>query len=285
MTTDSTKAPPLIVKSQGATQIKDPMTPNKSRTPKAPKIPKAASSPKTASTPKESKVSNSPQASQAPKISKEPNESKESKEPKEPKEPKELNTPKPSNKPKKPKALKKPKTPKVKNENEMDAAEHHAALAEAPKGSQYKYDPNLTAERCRKHDVRNMSGRFVCSPCKFKKQHTWGSGVICTQLFLSRSNTYRAVFFGQQCKKCDKYGKLELDVGKYVERVLDTFELWRGLREARMPDPHVTTGPHDSRRCYGCQLGICNKRDDDEDDYNYDSDNGKNLRSFVRGRY
>lgn len=256
---------PISYLEKGATQTKDPKTPNAPQAPKTPKTLKAAS------TPKESNAPDAPQASQAPKT------------PKEPKESKEPNTPKSSNKPKKPKTPKKPKKPKAEIEPEIDAAEHHAALAKAPEGNQYKYDPKLTAEGCRKHSVRDMCGRFVCSPCKSKKQHTWGSGVICTELFLSRTNTYRAVFHGQQCKRCNKYGKLELDVEKYVERVLDTFELWRGLRAARTPDPHVTTGPHDSSRCHGCELGICTKSDDDL--YDFSGTNNKYLSSFVRGRY
>lgn len=178
----------------------------------------------------------------------------------------------------------KPKTPKAEIEPKIDAFEYHAALAKAPKGHQYEYDPKLTAEGCRKHDVRNMSGRFVCSPCKSKKQHTWGSGVICTRLFLSRTNTYRAEIYGQKCKRCSKYGKLELDVEKYVAKVLDAFELWRGLREARAPEHHASTGPHESSLCHGCELGYCTKNDDDV--YNYNSNNNnKYLSSFVRGRY
>ncbi|KAH7059182.1 hypothetical protein BKA57DRAFT_444195 [Linnemannia elongata] len=291
MTTDSaetpktSKAPKTPKTPKTASTPKEPTTSQTPKLPKAPKASKTPETPKAASTLKEPNAANAPQASQAPKS---PKELEEAQEP---------NTPKLPNKSKKPRTPKKPKTPKVEIEPEIDAAEHHAALAKAPEGNQYKYDPNLTAEGCRKHATRNMSGRFVCSPCKFKKQHTWGSGVICTELFLSRSNTYRAVICGQQCKRCNKYGKLELDVEKYVERVLDTFALWRGLREARRPDSHVSKGPHDSSRCYGCQRGICNKSDldmynynsDDSESgfglYNYNSNSNKYLSSFVRRIY
>lgn len=154
---------------------------------------------------------------------------------------------------------------------EIEAEKYHAALAEAEGGSHYKYDSKLTAEKCRKHAVRNMGGRFVCSPCKHKKSNTWGSGIICTELYLSRDNsTYRAVLNAQQCKKCNQYGKLELDVSKYVDRVLDTFALWRGLRDARKPDdPHASRGPHDKERCHGCKKGICNKIDIDQSPFGY----------------
>ncbi|KAK3810704.1 MAG: hypothetical protein JOS17DRAFT_763669 [Linnemannia elongata] len=146
---------------------------------------------------------------------------------------------------------------------EIDAAKHHAALIQAEGGSQYEYDPNLTVEECRRSGVRSMSGLFICYACQYLpknngKPHAWSSGKVCTELYLSKDKkTYRAVFNAQQCNECNRYGRFKVNENKYVDKVLDTFDLWTGRREALDSEHHESTGPHDSSRCYGCLKGIC----------------------------
>ncbi|KAK3843129.1 MAG: hypothetical protein J3R72DRAFT_523137 [Linnemannia gamsii] len=146
---------------------------------------------------------------------------------------------------------------------EMDAGgKYHTALANAEGGDQYRYDPKLTVQGCRRYGVRNMSGLFVCYICRPNKPHTWTSGIICTELYLSATNSYRAVFNLQMCQLCNRYARPKVDVDKYVAKVLDTFELWTGQREAYVGDAHhKSTGPHDSSRCRGCLKGICTMSD------------------------
>jgi hypothetical protein len=148
----------------------------------------------------------------------------------------------------------------TKSKTEIDAGgKYHTALANAEGGDQYEYDPTLTKQGCRRHGIRDMKGRFICYVCQ-PKPHVWSSGIICTELFLSDRNTYRAIFNGQKCKLCNRYAKAMVDVDKYVDKVLDTFALWTGQREAYTVDePHKSTGEHDSSRCRGCIKGICTK--------------------------
>ncbi|KAF9286480.1 hypothetical protein BGZ88_009051 [Linnemannia elongata] len=107
---------------------------------------------------------------------------------------------------------------------EIDAAKHHAALTQAEGGSQYEYDPTLTIEECRRYGVRNMSGVFICHACQYRpnnggKPHAWGSGTVCTELYLSKDNkTYRAVFHAQQCNQCNRYARFKLNEKKYVDK-------------------------------------------------------------------
>ncbi|KAG0071538.1 hypothetical protein BGZ90_012213 [Linnemannia elongata] len=107
---------------------------------------------------------------------------------------------------------------------EIDAAKHHAALAQTEGGSQYEYDPTLTIEECRRYGVRNMSGVFICYACQYRpnnsgKPHAWGSGTVCTELYLSKDNkTYRAVFHAQQCNQCNRYARFKLNEKKYVDK-------------------------------------------------------------------
>ncbi|KAF9154328.1 hypothetical protein BG015_001241 [Linnemannia schmuckeri] len=175
------------------------------------------------------------------------------------------------------------KKPKV----EIDAAKHHDALARVDGGDQYKYDPTLTAAGCRKVGVRFMSGLFfcyVCQPNNTNKPRVWSSGKVCTELYLSKDKTtYRAVFNAQQCQVCDRYGRFKVKEKKYVDKVLDTFALWTGQREAYESEFHKSTGPHDSSRCYGCLKGICvGDDDDDADDGAYTKKNSKKNRRRRR---
>ncbi|KAG0292537.1 hypothetical protein BGZ96_004020 [Linnemannia gamsii] len=155
---------------------------------------------------------------------------------------------------------------------EIDAAKHHAALARAEGGPQYEYDPTLTAKGCYRFGVRTMSGLFICYACKHRNDgipRVWTSGAVCTELYLSKDNTYRVVFNAQRCRECENFGRFKVQEKKYVDRVLDIFALWTGQREAHeSTGPHKSTGPHDSDRCYGCYKGICPWSDDDEDDSN-----------------
>ncbi|KAG0278664.1 hypothetical protein BGZ95_003445 [Linnemannia exigua] len=151
------------------------------------------------------------------------------------------------------------KKPKV----EIDAGgKYHAALSNAEGGDRYEYDPKLTAQGCRRYGVKNMSGLFTCYACRPNKPHSWGSGIICTELYLSAINTYRVVFNAQMCKLCNRYARPKVDIDRYVAKVVDTFALWTGQRKAHAGNgPHKSTGPHDSSRCRGCLKGICTMSD------------------------
>ncbi|KAF9117840.1 hypothetical protein BGW39_001750 [Mortierella sp. 14UC] len=148
-----------------------------------------------------------------------------------------------------------------KPKTEIDAGgKYHTALAKAEGGGQYEYDSTLTAEGCRRSGVRDMKGLFICYVCQPDEPHVWSSGVVCTELFLSATNTYRVVFNAQQCNLCNRYGRLKVDVNKYVNKVLDTFALWTGQREAYEDvGTHKGMVEHDSSRCHGCLKGICTK--------------------------
>ncbi|KAF9932567.1 hypothetical protein FBU30_007869 [Linnemannia zychae] len=118
---------------------------------------------------------------------------------------------------------------------EIDGAKHHAALADTEGGEEYEYDPTLKHRDCMRIGVRDMIGIFVCYICDSNKP--------------------------RRCQGCERYSRLKINEDKYVNRVLDTFDLWTGKREPyeSNDEERRSKGPHDSARCHGCLKGICNR--------------------------
>ncbi|KAF9091564.1 hypothetical protein BGX29_010480 [Mortierella sp. GBA35] len=145
---------------------------------------------------------------------------------------------------------------------EVDGSCLHSALAKIA-GNRYRYDQHLTEEESRRHEVRDIFGKFACHVCRPSNPRIWYSGVICTELYLSHDNRYRALLHSQKCKRCNQYAEPEVDEERYAQKVKSALDLWTGERERIEPDPdHVRhTGPHDSRRCHGCEKGVCTRSD------------------------
>ncbi|KAK3826153.1 MAG: hypothetical protein J3Q66DRAFT_329545 [Benniella sp.] len=107
-----------------------------------------------------------------------------------------------------------------------------------------------------------MLGKFTCADCG----NEWYSGKIATMLWFEEAtdqrnpvDRYCTQINCQRCKQCDDiYGQLDIDVENYVRKVVRAIKLWKGLIEGIVPDGgYKSTRPHDSERCHGCELGIC----------------------------
>ncbi|KAF9544725.1 hypothetical protein EC957_011731 [Mortierella hygrophila] len=144
--------------------------------------------------------------------------------------------------------------------HDFDGAEFHPAVAQVA-GYRYKYDKFLAADESVRIGARSIVGHFTCNNCQptiHDGYRIWYSAVICTELYLSPHNYYRAIMHAQQCKKCDQYAKPEVDIENYICKVISTLDLWTGRRDAYWSEEYrVTRGPHDEDRCHGCQVGVC----------------------------
>ncbi|KAI8357224.1 hypothetical protein B0O80DRAFT_446806 [Mortierella sp. GBAus27b] len=157
---------------------------------------------------------------------------------------------------------------------EVDGEYLHEALAQ--EASDYdvpfhlQYDRNLQGNARVRSDERSMSGSFTCEPCSLdlRRRHRWTSGVISTQLWLSvRDKRYCILINSQKCRRCERYVEPEVDLDKFVHKVIRAFTLWLGLREREegWQDDHHDTPPHDQKRCRGCEKGVCKKGRGDRD--------------------
>ncbi|KAF9932566.1 hypothetical protein FBU30_007868 [Linnemannia zychae] len=143
---------------------------------------------------------------------------------------------------------------------DYDGAYLHPAVAQVI-GYRYRYDKYLTADESIRIGARSIVGHFSCSNCQpidHDRHRTWYSAVICTKLYLSPHNDYRAIIHSQQCKKCNSYVQPKVDIENYICKVVSTLDLWTGRRDAYWSEGYkVTRGPHDEERCHGCQIGVC----------------------------
>lgn len=146
------------------------------------------------------------------------------------------------------------------NSLDFDGAYLHPAVAQIV-GYRYKYDKYLSADESVRIGARSIVGHFTCYTCQpsvADGYRIWHSAVICTELYLSPHNDYKAILHSQQCNRCDKYAKPEVDIENYICKVISTLDLWTGRRDAYWSEAYrVTRGRHDEDRCHGCQVGVC----------------------------
>jgi hypothetical protein len=122
------------------------------------------------------------------------------------------------------------------------------------------YDATLNSIE-KKFRTRTMLGSFNCTHCP--KQ--WPSGKIPTQIWLEQStdrkdptDRYCTLINCQKCQDCERYAEPDIDVENYVRKVVRAIKLWKGLIQGIAPDNNYhMTGPHDDKRCRGCEKGIC----------------------------
>lgn len=145
---------------------------------------------------------------------------------------------------------------------DFDGAYLHPAVAQVA-GYRYRYDKYLGADECVRIGARSIVGHFTCYTCQpsvADGYRIWYSAVICTELYLSPCNDYKAILHSQQCNRCDEYAKPEVDIKNYICKVISTLDLWTGRRDSYWTEEYrATRGPHDEDRCHGCQVGVCDR--------------------------
>ncbi|KAF8981464.1 hypothetical protein BGZ52_002830 [Haplosporangium bisporale] len=101
-----------------------------------------------------------------------------------------------------------------------------------------------------RHSTRSLFGKFECLQCPW----AWTSGKICVEIWFSRNpDRYSTRIHSQKCCKCETYAEPQLDTDSYTTKLVDAFDLWKGLRERREPnDEFRETPPHHPDRCHGC---------------------------------
>lgn len=106
------------------------------------------------------------------------------------------------------------------------------------------------------YSTRSIFGKFKCPQCPW----TWASGKICIEVWFSRNpDRYCTRIHSQKCRECETYAEPQLDTDKYAAKLVDAFDLWKGLRGRREPDEDFSrqTPPHHAERCHGCLVGVC----------------------------
>ncbi|KAG0070686.1 hypothetical protein BGZ92_004410, partial [Podila epicladia] len=105
-----------------------------------------------------------------------------------------------------------------------------------------------------RYSTRSVFGRFECLQCLRPKPWAWNSGKICVQIWFSRNpDRYMTRIHSQKCRRCESYAEPQLDTDSYATKLVDAFDLWKGLRDRRKPgDDFRPTPPHDTYRCHGC---------------------------------
>ncbi|KAG0018352.1 hypothetical protein BGZ81_010271 [Podila clonocystis] len=110
-----------------------------------------------------------------------------------------------------------------------------------------------------RYSTRSIFGTFECLQCRRHKPWTWKSGKICVEIWFSRNpDRYSTRIHSQKCSKCESYAEPQLDTVSYSTKLVDAFNLWKGLRDRRQPNDEIRqTPPHHPHRCHGCLVGVC----------------------------
>ena len=93
-------------------------------------------------------------------------------------------------------------------------------------------------------------------------QKGWGSKKICIVIRKYPSNGYSAQVFNQECVSCEEFGRLQINVNSYVERVAYRLKKWAGVAVDKPSHAGVLgRPPHKSELCEGCKRGYCQRGD------------------------
>ncbi|KAG0071539.1 hypothetical protein BGZ90_012214 [Linnemannia elongata] len=136
----------------------------------------------------------------------------------------------------------------------------------------YQYHRGLSGASSSSYVIRDQTrcvlGWFTCkypycpSLNQRKDQRTWRSGSICVRVLVSCNDKYQTIIHAQQCNACDQFVQPVIDGDVYARKIVSALDLWTGRRAREAPNTDfVKTSPHDCARCYGCQKGICPRRE------------------------
>jgi len=142
---------------------------------------------------------------------------------------------------------------------EYDGAHLNKSLLQESGSHRYRYNKYLTSATSDRSGVRQIVGHFTCYNCH--PPRTWDSGQICTQVLYAPTDRYRTILHAQKCQACEAYAEPEVDLDNYAKKIVSALDLWTGRRRRMESHGHYKrTGPHDTERCHGCQIGICSDR-------------------------
>ncbi|KAF9544724.1 hypothetical protein EC957_011730 [Mortierella hygrophila] len=140
----------------------------------------------------------------------------------------------------------------------MDRYLYYERLSDTPSSSSIIRD-----------ETRCVLGMFSCKSPRcpslakaHRGQRIWSSGSICVRVLVNSDDEYQTIIHSQQCNACDQFVKPDIDEDVCVKKIVGALDFWTGRsrREARNTN-FVKTNPHDSKRCYSCQKGICPRRE------------------------
>ncbi|KAF9203247.1 hypothetical protein BGZ59_001733 [Podila verticillata] len=128
-------------------------------------------------------------------------------------------------------------------------------------GDLSRSDPHGHQDGDVRYSTRSVVGEYVCH-CRGPRHPSWRwtSGKICTEvLFSPATGHYRTRLHSQKCKFCESYAEPRVNIESYVTKLVDVFDMWKGLRRRRERSGRAVhrTPPHHPDRCHGCLVGVC----------------------------
>ncbi|KAF8981465.1 hypothetical protein BGZ52_002831 [Haplosporangium bisporale] len=128
-------------------------------------------------------------------------------------------------------------------------------------GDLSRSDPHGHQDDDVRYSTRSVVGEYVCH-CRGPRHPSWRwtSGKICTEvLFSPATGHYRTRLHSQKCKFCESYAEPRVNIESYVTKLVDVFDMWKGLRRRRERSGRAVhrTPPHHPDRCHGCLVGVC----------------------------
>ncbi|KAF9119270.1 hypothetical protein BGW39_000429 [Mortierella sp. 14UC] len=148
---------------------------------------------------------------------------------------------------------------------EVDGLYLHASVT-GEIGGRYPYDQYIKTDGELRTTAVTVAGIFKCynKYCKRKEKdevvpRVWDSYGICVKIWMSSSDHgYRTILHFQQCNKCRKYIKPEVEKDDYVTKIVTVMDRWTKQKSDVKPRKfYPPTGPHQSDKCSACQKGVC----------------------------
>ncbi|KAF5562874.1 hypothetical protein FNAPI_2982 [Fusarium napiforme] len=102
-------------------------------------------------------------------------------------------------------------------------------------------------------------GKFECSRLGCTNR-SWESNSIAIRIREYEGNQYNVKVYHQQCKRCNRYTRPEIEILSYVDRVSFRIKKWNGIDAKPIPIDVVHKRDHMERLCEGCKKGHCSKK-------------------------
>ncbi|KAF5631176.1 uncharacterized protein FTJAE_8042 [Fusarium tjaetaba] len=130
---------------------------------------------------------------------------------------------------------------------------------EEPKSSIYTFRQDYQKINIKRVFDSKVVGEFECSRLGCTNR-SWESNSIAIRIREYEGNQYNVKVYHQQCKRCNRYTRPEIEILSYVDRVSFRIKKWNGINAKPIPIDVVHKRPHMERLCEGCKKGHCSKK-------------------------